>query len=136
MKRYKFELGSETVDELFENSTEAEILVTSHFTLLEVNAVAARLLKGGVIQLQQYHSVLGRFAQDVSDFDLIVMPLLSGMITEAIELLEEYPLRSADALHFASAVAANRASDEREFYVVSADREIVDASPRRRTFMS
>lgn len=43
---YKSEKGSEVVKELFDGRGSSELLVTSYLSVLEVNSVAARLLKG------------------------------------------------------------------------------------------
>ena len=80
-----------------------------------------------MLNQQQHQAMLGRFAQDVSDYGLVVMPLQSAIVTEAIELLEGYPLRTADALHFASAVMANRAAGGEPTHMVSSDKEIREA---------
>ncbi len=127
MKRYKSEVGSEVVEEIFDRTTHSETLVTSHLTVLEVNAVAARLLKGRVIIRGEYQAMLGRFSRDIDDYDVIVIPVQSALVGEAIGIVGEHHLRTADALHFASMMMASRAMGGLEFYVVSADREILEA---------
>ena len=127
MKRYKSEIGSGVVEDLLDGITHSDALVTSHLTVLEVNAVAARLLKGRVITRREYQAMLGRFTRDLSDYDVSVIPVHSALVAEAIDIVSEHFLRTADALHFASVMTVSRTLGGLEFYAVSADREILEA---------
>lgn len=127
LKRYKSESGSEVVRELFDQKQAGETFVTSHLSVLEVNSVAARLLKGGVIRQEHYRRMLGTFIQELSTYDVIVLPVHSTLVSESIELVQRHPLRAADALQFAMALRASRQAGNEPFYVVSADREIGEA---------
>ncbi|MDP2935604.1 MAG: type II toxin-antitoxin system VapC family toxin [Dehalococcoidia bacterium] len=127
LKMYKSEKGSEVVKELFDGRVSGELLVTSYLSVLEVNSVAARLLKGGAIKTRQYETMVGTFVQDLSTYGVVVLPVHNTLVQEAIELLPRCPLRTADALQFAAAMRASRAVGEQPFRMVSADKEIGEA---------
>ena len=128
MKRYIPEIGSDVVEELFEELTNSEVLTTSYLTVLEVNSTVMRLLQGRVISQTDYQRILDRFALDISNYDISVMPVQNELVDDAIGMVRRRSLRSLDALHFASAVTASeRSSDDQNLYVVSADRELVEA---------
>lgn len=127
LKRYKSEIGSQVVQDLFDGKQASETFITSHFSVLEVNSVAARLLKGGVITQGQYQSMLGTFIQDLASHGIVVTPVQNTLVSEAIELVRRYPLRTADALQFATALNASQQAGDEPFYVVSADKEIGEA---------
>lgn len=55
-KRYRTEQGTETVNDLFGNKLRNEVLLTSYFTALEVEAVAARALKGRLLTREAYRA--------------------------------------------------------------------------------
>ena len=124
LKHYKTEVGSGLVQELFEGKKADELFVTSYLTVLEVNTVAARLLKGRVLRQRQYQQLVGTFLQDLSTYGMVVLPLDNTLIQEAIGLLPRYPLRTADALQFATALRVSRAVDGQPFCVLSAYKEI------------
>lgn len=46
LKRYRTENDTRVLDALFSARTRDELLITSHFTAIEVESVAARALKG------------------------------------------------------------------------------------------
>ena len=128
MKRYRSEVGSDVVGELFQGMAGSEMLVTSYLTTLEVNSAANRLLGGRVISPEVYRGLLGQFSQDMREYGVRVMPVQNELVDRAIGVVRRYPLRSLDALQFASAIVVNRElSDYQNLYVMSADRELVSA---------
>ena len=129
LKRYKSEIGSDVVSELLTGRTADDIFVTSHLSVLEVSTVAARLLKGRAITPSQYERVVGTFTQDLSMHAVVILPLFHTLVQESIDLLPQYPLRTADALQFATALRVSRAVAvaDQPFHVVSADKEIIAA---------
>lgn len=128
IKRYKPEPGSEVVSELLERRQPADILVTSHLTVLEVIAVAARLLKGRVIRRSHYDRLVARLAADLDDFHFQVVPLHSQYVQDAMKLYPRDALRAADALHFVTALSVRDAVGDENFVLVSGDSDIVDAA--------
>ena len=128
MKRYIPEIGSDVVEELFEELTSSEVLTTSYLTVLEVNSTVMRLLKGRIITQSDYQRILDRFALDIPNYDISVMPVQNELVDDAIGMVKRFSLRSLDALHIASAVtASDRSSDDQNLYVVSSDRKLVEA---------
>lgn len=127
LKRYKSEEGSHVVNELFDSKTDDEIFVTSNLSVLEMTSVPARLLKGKVLRRRQFERLIGTFVEDLSTYEVLVMPLQDGLVSESIEVLTRYPLRAADALHFATAQRAQRAAGDESFCLVSADKDIGEA---------
>lgn len=126
-KRYKSEPGSDLMAEFFDSKRPGEVFITSHLTVLEINSVAARLLRGSAILPRQYDGIVGTFVSDLFNYGVIVLPLQDGLVTEALALLPGAPLRTADALHFAAALRAKQGAAGEPFVLVSADREIVGA---------
>ncbi len=128
MKRYRTEIGSDVVDEIFDGLTDSDELATSYLTLLEVNSAATRLLKGRVIAQSVYRRILSRFTLDIFNDAVTLLPIQNELIDSAIDIAGEYALRSLDALHFASALIAIRmSSDSQGLFMVSADRELLEA---------
>ena len=128
MKRYIPESGSEMVEELFDGLTGSESLSTSYLTVLEANSAATRLLGGRLINQIDYQRILGQLTRDIRTHGVTVIPVRNELVTEAIATVQIYSLRTLDALHFTSALVASRnSSNGKSLYVVSADREILEA---------
>ncbi|MCL5960422.1 MAG: type II toxin-antitoxin system VapC family toxin [Chloroflexi bacterium] len=124
VKRYKSETGSDFVEELFESKVGGELFVTSYLSVLEVNTVAARLLKAKQIEKRQYEQLVASFARDISAYDLVVVPVINTLVHEALERLPDCALRTADALQFSTVIRAKRGAGDQPFFVVSADKEV------------
>lgn len=128
MKRYIPEFGSEVVEELFEGLTESESLTTSYLTVLEANSAATRLWGGHIISQRDYRRILGQLIRDMRSHGVTVIPVRNELVAEAVAAVRTYSLRALDALHFTSAVAADRnSSNGQNLYMVNADREILEA---------
>lgn len=128
MKRYRTEIGSDVVRELFERLTDSDKLTTSYLTLLEVNSTATRLLKGRVITQVAYETVLIQLSQDIPNYDVTLVPVQNELIDRTMGIAREYSLRSLDSIHFASAMIANEMSPgTQDVYMVSADRDLIAA---------
>lgn len=128
MKRYRTEIGSDVVRELFEKLTGSDELTTSYLTLLEVNSTATRLLNGRVITREVHERILDQFNQDISDYGFTLVPVQNELIDRTIGIANEYSLRSLDAMHFTSMlVAKSLSSDDQDIYMVSADRDLIAA---------
>lgn len=127
LKRYKTELGSEVVAELLDGRRAGDVFATSHFSVLEFNAVVARMLKGREIRRRQHERLIATFLRDLRDLDVRVLDVDDALIDAALGLLPQYALRAPDALHVAAAgrFAGNFAPND--LYVVSGDRDIGEA---------
>ena len=128
LKRYKTEKGTDVVDKLY--ASDEAFLVTSHFSCLEVESVAAKAHKGHIpgYALDQlgYAILLSAFASDLGD-RLYVVPVASGLVNEAIEAARSHAVRAPDAIHVASASAVKKSVSE-DFVFVSSDRELLSAA--------
>lgn len=104
------------------------IILTSQLTCVEVESVAARARKGGILNDHQYKTLLGAFGRDLSE-GLRLMPLGSEKITEAAQLVREVPLRSLDAIHYAVIKQFSKwwSTAGAPFVFVGSDRELLDA---------
>ena len=127
MKRYKSEIGSNVVEELFMGLTSSEFLITSQLTVLEANSVVARHLEGPAIIRREYRTMRERLIRDMRDYQVTIIPVQSELVAEAASAVFDYPLRTLDALHFTSAVMLVRELRGQDIYMVSADREIIEA---------
>ena len=127
MKRYKTEIGSEVVEELFMGLTGSEFLITSQLTVLEANSVVARHLEGPATIRMEYRTMRERFIRDMRDYRVTIIPVQSELVAQAVNTVFDYPLRTLDALHFTSAVMLERELRDQDIFMVSADREIIEA---------
>jgi predicted nucleic acid-binding protein len=128
LKRYRTENGTRVLDALFSGRTRDELLITSHFTAVEVESVAARALKGRLLTKKSHGVLLSLFADDLENV-LIVLPVSTALLSEAATVARNYGLRASDALHMATALRARQASAAEIVFTVS-DKELVEAAGR------
>jgi hypothetical protein len=89
----------------------ANVLATAHAVLVSVlaepEAISAmnRLRRERKMTDAQYAQVKTRLSEDLQTFDVIELD--RGILDHAVRLLEQHPLRAADALHLASAQSAS-----------------------------
>ena len=128
LKRYRTEKGTDVVTQLYEGSTSRDVLLTSSFTCLEVESVAARALKGRVLSQEAYDALLGSFSRDLVEY-LALLPSSREKITDAIDAARTYALRAADAVHLAAGKAGDALikSDGGLMFVCS-DKELLAAA--------
>lgn len=88
--------------------------------------VLARNLKGNQLRPTLYYETVDRIGWDFLDY-IVAIPLDDALVEEAMQLLPDYPLRAADALHFANARRASVVIGSQPYYVVSSDRELNNA---------
>ena len=146
LKRYRTEPGTDVVDALYEPKPFAkrpedvkdmmealretlEIqkrrLVTSHYTCLEVESVAARTLKGKSVIDHAYQTLLGSFARDLKEH--ITLESFDGeAVNYAIEMTRRTRLRPGDSIHLASALLSAREGEE--LVLVASDKELLTAA--------
>jgi hypothetical protein len=109
LKRYRTEKGTNVVNELYDGQTTRDALVTSYFSCLEFESVAARALRGHLLSREAYNVMLGSFAEDLSrSVSLIEMD--GDAITYAIEGARQHGLRPGDAVQFGAAFLASEQS--------------------------
>ncbi len=127
-KRYRTERGSDILDQLFDQRRPSDRLLTAYFTTVEIEAVAARMLRGAIITLPTYFALLSRYGADLAG-GLELEPTSNTLIQGAADVAQEFALRAPDAIHLATAREARRAGASRLVFVTS-DREILDAARR------
>ncbi len=128
LKRYRTEDGSIIVNELLGAKHVDDVYVTSYFTALEVEAVAARAVKGRVLSRDAHRALLSRFAQDLGD-TILVQPISNSVIADSIDLTRRYALRAADAIQLATASRVKLAATLQNVFVAS-DKELLDCAKR------
>lgn len=116
-KRYIKERGSEKVEEILSRASEAAISLIGP---PEIVSGLCRLRRQKAISRVQYAMVKKRLFEDIEDISIcnITVPVAE----KAVDLLEEHPLRTMDALHIACA------SVWQADLFVSADRRQVTAA--------
>lgn len=123
LKRYKSEQGTEVVNDLFTNKLQDDVLITSYFSALEVEAAVARALKGRILSRASYRAIIGRFAQELGE-SLLVQPISNTIVAESIGHARRYALRAADAIHLSTAMRLSQAAMEPAVFVTS-DKELL-----------
>jgi uncharacterized protein len=118
-KRYVEEKGSEQVRGL---CASADALGISVLGVPELISTLCRLVREGKLSPEDYRSLKSAVQADLSDADLC--DLSQDAFEQAIRCLEQYPLRTLDALHVGSALAYQ------PDLFVSADRRQVEAAKR------
>lgn len=127
LKRYWAEQGAEVVTELMDRPASDDRLVTSFLTVLEMTSTAYRLMGSGEMPVSVGQEILRRFHRDL-DEHFVVWPLDNVSVARAVGVVEQYRLRSADAIHLATALAIAPEPASARVVVVSADRELCRAA--------
>ena len=127
LTRYRNELGTETIDRLFDSPQAGSQFYTSFLTTLELTSSVLRLVKGGQLGQNVAANMLARFRQD-SHESIRVLPLSDAIVNGAVAVVEQHQLRSADAIHLATASSIFTLALESETVLVSSDRELLEAA--------
>lgn len=143
LKRYKTEEGTLVIDKLFtlleKPSNRAAI---SFLTLLEVVAAGRRLLKGKVIEENDFAELLRNFLADANRH-FVLRGLDVKLFIRAIELALAHGLRTADALQLATALELKAVLertqeklilivDDQELYEAAKEEKLEVINPRER----
>ncbi len=97
-KRYVQEPGSDRVEEILFSASSLGVCV---ICLSEVVSALCRRRREGKLLKQQYLKVKQALFEDIEDMS--VVNVTDQVIARAVALLEQWPLRSSDSLHIASA---------------------------------
>ncbi|MBI4202140.1 MAG: type II toxin-antitoxin system VapC family toxin [Chloroflexi bacterium] len=121
-KRYKPEKGSDIVHELFQGT---DSLITSYLTLLDMLAVARRLLGGGQITREAYDLLTNDILEDFSS-SLQVESITGGIMGVAAQLSRQYGLEGSDSIQLATALSVQppTADQPPQCVLVSSDRRM------------
>jgi len=98
-KRYLEEKGSDRVQAILASASALGISVIS---VPEIISALCRRRRERRLSTQQYRDAKVALFSDIEDAS--VVGISEEVITRTVELLEHFPLRSADALHIACAV--------------------------------
>lgn len=98
-KRYIEETGSQTVEEILQNTEELGLSV---ICLPEIISAMNRRRREEIISLEDYAQIKDYLVEDIKD--VILLDLTPSVIAKSITLLENNVLRAMDSLHVACAV--------------------------------
>lgn len=114
VKRYRTEPGT-------------EVVFVSFLSVLELTSAILRLARGGELREDTAGEILASFRRHLHDL-LEVWPLADEITAAAVSAVQRHSLRSADALHFASAEKIAALAPGTKVVMVSSDLELLDAA--------
>jgi predicted nucleic acid-binding protein len=98
-KRYVEELGSEAVDSLCQEAREVALSV---LCVPEIISALNRRVRDGLLTRREYAEAKQYLSQDIQD--AVIINLIPQVVSTCTKILEDSPLRAADALHVACAL--------------------------------
>jgi hypothetical protein len=105
-KWYVPEQGSEAVATFL---AEVGDVLISRLAVAEMRCLLARRRRAGMLSTAMEATIYGRFTEQIAQGHLQVEPLADARLVDALDLirrLPDVPLRTPDAIHLASALAA------------------------------
>lgn len=123
VKQYLQEAGSKLVLELLKSG---ERVYTASLTYAETHAAFSRRTREGRLTRETTKRLALRFDKDWESYDIVV--LSENVFRLARQMLYRHPLRSADAIHLASALLLARTSPRSSWSFVCADGRLCDAA--------
>ena len=98
-KRYIYEQGSESMDDLLQKASQ---LALCTILVPEIISGLNRRLREQIVSLREYRTIKRKLLEDVHD--AIVLQITPAVISRSVQLLETNNLRAMDALHVACAL--------------------------------
>lgn len=123
IKQYLQEAGSNLVLEFLRSG---EKVYTASLTYAETHAAFSRRTREGRLTRETTRRLARRFDKDWDSYDIVV--LSEDVLRLARQMLYRHPLRSADAIHLASALLLARTSPTARWSFVCADGRLCDAA--------
>jgi predicted nucleic acid-binding protein len=123
VKQYLQEAGSKLVLELLKSG---EKVYTASLTYAEGHAAFSRRTREGRLTRQTARRLALRFDKDWESYDVVILG--EDVLRLARQMLYRHPLRSADAIHLASALLLARTSPTARWSFVCADGHLCDAA--------
>lgn len=120
---FLLETGSTTVRELLKSG---EKVFTAVLTYTETHAAFARRRREGKLSPHVTRRLALRFDKDWETYEVVL--LSQDVLTLARQILYRHPLRSADAVHLASALLLARKTPEPPLEFVCADQRLSTAA--------
>lgn len=127
VKRYRIEQGTEVVEKLLANPLLEDRFFISFLSVIELTSGILRLVRGRQLSENTVKEILARFRRDARRL-LRVWPLNEEVATDAVTVVEEHRLRSADAIHLATAQRIASLAQVATIVLVSSDRELLDSA--------
>ena len=121
------EIGSEETRNIWSLSNEK---VCSHLTRTEMHSALMRKVREGNVLASAVPAHLG--ALDRLFADVILIDITSDVIDASCELVKEFPLKSADAIHLATALMVRAdlfSSSDRELCAAASESGIAVTDP-------
>ena len=123
VKQYLQEAGSKPVMELLGSG---EKVYTASLAYAETHAAFSRRTREGRLTRETTRRLALRFDKDWQSYDIVI--LSENVLRLARQALYRHPLRSADAIHLASALLLARTSPTARWSFVCADGRLCDAA--------
>ena len=106
VKRYVDETGSGWLRTILGAEPSPSVIIV-HLAIVEMTSALPRRLREGVLTPAEYAQLQNAFRSDCLD-EYEIAIAVGNIIDQANRLLEAYPLRAYDAVHLATAIAANQ----------------------------
>ena len=126
VKRYRTEPGTDVTSTLLEQPTPDDRFYVSFLLVLEFTSGILRLVRGGRVRQSTADGIIARFRQDARDL-LRIWPLDDSILGSAITVVQNHRLRSADAIHLATALAVSSVEPNVPLTLVTSDAELAEA---------
>ena len=126
VKRYRTEPGTEVLSELLAQRSPNDSFVVSYLLVLELTSGFLRLVKGGQIPQVTADAIISTFRQDAQNL-FRIWPLDESILDSAISVVQNHRLRSADAIHLATALTISSVDPNLPLVVVTSDAELAEA---------
>lgn len=127
VKRYRSEIGTDAVDELFGRALPTDRWYTSFLSVLEVTSAFRRLAAAHQIPEELAAAALAQFGRDTQEL-FGLWPLNNEVVAQAVIAASRYLLRSGDAIHLATALLIQPLAVGAQTVMVTADGELAAAA--------
>ena len=124
VKRYRSKQETKVIAILLNEAPPEDRFYTSFLSVLEVTSGFHRLAAAGQLEEALIQELLARFRRDLNA-QFRLWPLTNDIVAEAMGVVEEHRLRSADALHLATALSISALAADASLVMVSSDRELL-----------
>ena len=123
VKQYLHEAGSTTVLELLKTGDK---VYTASLAYAKTHAAFSRRTREGRLTRETTRKLTLRFDEDWESYDSVIMS--EDVLSLTRQMLYRHPLRSADAIHLASALLVTRATPTIRWAFICADNRLCDAA--------
>ena len=127
VKRYRTEQGTGVVEALLSDLLPEDRLFLSFLSVIELTSGILRLARGRQLREETASEILARFRGDIRTL-FKIWPLNEEVAADALSTVEEHRLRSADAIHLATAHKIASLVSGTTVVMVSSDQELLDAA--------